>query len=241
MDVPVKKRRVVPIVVSCALIAAVLGLTQPAGAHSGTCVYDDGLVLGQLNSGQTLTWTTFSDSNSNGVADGFLASDDFNQSHCGRNVSPDNEVQRSTLYDETSNSNCCSPGDLSIYRYHTASGGQTYTAGANMNLWSYGGDFRGVVKMIAQTSPGVCYKTSNGCWEQIAKICVSSAYDICDQYDGADYKPISVSATLPSGNDVNGKSVSSISFLFRGRAAQADAFGTAGMEKVFYCRKSPPC
>jgi hypothetical protein len=221
-------RLILRISVTASLVAALL-TPSGASAHGGNCPTVNGTALATLSSGEIKSWPTFSDSDGNGVPNGFLADDDFSGNHCERNLSSDGEVHRSVLYDETSNGNCCGAGDLSIYRLHSASAGQTYYAGATMNLWNTGGDFRGVIKISAFSTPEDCLIVSGGCWERIAKICVSSAYAACDAYDDSNYKSIAVSGTLPTGTNY-------VKFVFRGRRAQTDAYGTVGKERVWYCR-----
>lgn len=219
------------------LTSLVLALL-PAGtssAHGGSCARVTGTASSQLSSGERKGWTTFSDSNnSSGVPNTFLSDDDFGQRHCSRSMDGDKHFSR--LYDETSGcseSGCDSGynrpmGDLSIYRLHSASGGQTYSLGASMNLWNLGGDFRGVVKLTAWTQPDTCLRVNNACWEKIAKICKPGVSG-CDKTDTENYQGIQIGGTLPSGTNY-------VKFVYRARAATVDAYGTAGIDSLWYCR-----
>lgn len=224
-----KRRRAHALAVLVAALPMSLVVAPEAFAHTGTCVERNLSASGMLSSGQTKSYYTFNDSNpADGVPDTFSASDDFNQSHCHRSVSADGEIHYSRLYDETSNAYDRPIGDLSIYRLHQANGGQGYYLAASVNIWNYGGDFRGVLKLTAWDTPDTCLRVNNKCWEAIAKICKPGVAG-CDATDDGTYKQIATSGTLPSGTNY-------VKFVWRARAASTDAYGTAGLDYLYYRR-----
>ena len=167
-----------------------------------------------------------------GVPNQFSASSDYQtgngSGHCKRKVfqpqdfAEGNTVLHQQIFQGVEHTGAKTSGDVSVYATYKALPGHTFSAVANVNLFAFGGDFRGRLKIVGLDSDFKQVKP-----EYNVDICPPNTTvqtHLCQKEDNDEYQTISVVGEMcPETRYVN--------VVFRARENQTEsAYGVASLD-----------